>query len=479
MNQVTQNQKALINESFLNMSNSQIESNIRTDQIKKLKKKEALLKDKLNEIKLQVSRVIDEEKKINRKNNIKEFIDKYEHDRNEMFIDKVHHFEEQSNLLKQKRMNDLNKSTERRIKKIEEIEQNEKERKAKFLQDQRLKELAIMRRRKKENDEQMKVYKVNNFKPKEISSYLYFKMKDQYITETNRHYEKAKVLQKGQLVTKEEIGDLRKKIKERKLALEKEAIDKTHMMKEMWKNRSLVIPTYKSPILNILKEEEIKQKEQNEIEKTKNVLKAKERALYCKERVPKPKFNPKIRREREERIFRMNKTEKTRVKIIRQELARVRARVKEKQLESRNRMKKLKKSKSAIDINENKYISTIENILSKKSKRIQIPPIKRKVVPPKSIDYLSELRKQKKIHPINYNWNKILDTKGNKIQNLQVIKNKIDAIDEKVRLQKEFMRLNGGYEKNPDIGENIGNMIIDSIKGKLIIINTLKGNGEV
>ena len=38
------------------------------------------------------------------------------------------------------------------------------------------------------------------------------------------------------------------------------------------------------------------------------------------------------------------------------------------------------------------------------------------------------------------------------------------------------MRINGGYGKNPDIGDKVSDLLIDSIKAKLTIINTLKGN---
>ena len=75
---INQNKKALADESFLNISNSQIESNIRNAHLKDLQQKQEILMNQLNEIKSQVDRVIDNEKKIDRKTNIKEFLEKFE-----------------------------------------------------------------------------------------------------------------------------------------------------------------------------------------------------------------------------------------------------------------------------------------------------------------------------------------------------------------------------------------------------------------
>ena len=80
---INQNKKALADESFLNISNSQIESNIRNAHLKDLQQKQEILMNQLNEIKSQVDRVIDNEKKIDRKTNIKEFLEKFENEKDD------------------------------------------------------------------------------------------------------------------------------------------------------------------------------------------------------------------------------------------------------------------------------------------------------------------------------------------------------------------------------------------------------------
>lgn len=492
---LNQNKKALADESFLNISNSQIDSNIRTAQLKELREKQSGLINQLNEIKKQVERVIENEKKIDRKANIKEFIEKFENEKDN-YEEKIQKYEEQSIMLKQKRMNDLSKSVEKRNREFEMKEQQEKERKAKFLEEKRLKEQEIIHRRKKEIDEQLEKTKqyINIKFQKDAKDYIYYKMKKKYETQENKVYSKIKEMKKNKLTSREEIGDLQRKIKERKLLLEKENIDKTNLMKEMWRNRSQIIPNYRSPLLNVLKEEEIKNKQNEELEKMKKKITVKERNDYAKEKVPKPTINPKLQKDRENRIKRiLNKRGRNRIKYIQSLKTRRQVEMNMKlgarssthspveqnsssgQKNALFDQKQLLKSNSALDIRTNEKI---QEILSKKPRRSFISPIPVKTRPSKPIDYLTELRKNRVISlNLSTNWNKIVSNpKGNKIENLQLVKNQVDLIEEKAHLQKELMRINGGYGKNPDIGDKVSDLLIDSIKAKLTIINTLKGN---
>ena len=490
---LNQNKKALADESFLNISNSQIETNIRNAHLKDLQQKQEILMNQLNEIKSQVDRVIDNEKKIDRKTNIKEFLEKFENEKDD-YEERVHKYEEQSMLLKQRRMNDISRSIEKRNKQIEEMEREEKEKKAKLLEEKRNKEREVIMRRKKEIDEQMEKTKqyINLKFTRKPKDYIYYRMQKQYETNENRVYDRVKQERKNKLTTREEIGELRRKIKEHKILLEKENIEKTCQMKEMWRNRSQIIPVYRSPLLKVIADEEEKNKENEELEKMKKKLIMKERNVYAKEKVPRPHMNSKLKKEREKRLVRMkDRRGKNRVKYIRQ-LRKKRQQdlyIKQTNKTQNNRVNashflsplnhrnKMIKSNSAIDIRTNEKI---QEILSKKPKRSFIAPITVKTKPTKPIDYLTELRKNKMIHQNKQtNWNRIISNpRGNKIENLQLVKNQVDLIEEKAHLQKELMRINGGYAKNPDIGDKVSDLLIDSIKAKLTIINTLKANAK-
>ena len=56
-----------------------------------------------------------------------------------------------------------------------------------------------------------------------------------------------------------------------------------------------------------------------------------------------------------------------------------------------------------------------------------------------------------------------------------MIKSKTYAIDQKVNEKKEVMKVKGGYINNTNIGDEVGNLLIESIQTKLSLLNKLKG----
>ena len=64
--------------------------------------------------------------------------------------------------------------------------------------------------------------------------------------------------------------------------------------------------------------------------------------------------------------------------------------------------------------------------------------------------------------------NQILDT-------LDMIKSKTDAIEQKVIEKKDIMKIKGGYINNTNIGDEVGNLLIESIQTKISLLNKLKG----
>lgn len=85
------------------------------------------------------------------------------------------------------------------------------------------------------------------------------------------------------------------------------------------------------------------------------------------------------------------------------------------------------------------------------------------------INYLEGLRQKRLLKNIdkNINMSKDLLNSDNNVFNL---KNKIEAIESKYKRNKELLKLKGGYLKNQELGDNMDELLIDSIKGKLSII---------
>ena len=74
-----------------------------------------------------------------------------------------------------------------------------------------------------------------------------------------------------------------------------------------------------------------------------------------------------------------------------------------------------------------------------------------------------------------FNINKEKEKGGNIIESLKMAKATTEAIDSKVQQKKQILKLNGGYLNNPQLGDEVGDLLIESIQTKLGIMNRLNG----
>ena len=61
------------------------------------------------------------------------------------------------------------------------------------------------------------------------------------------------------------------------------------------------------------------------------------------------------------------------------------------------------------------------------------------------------------------------------IEQLDMVKSLNNRIDRKILEKKEFLKVKGGYMNNTKLGDEVGNLIIESIQNKLSLLNTLNG----
>ena len=127
----------------------------------------------------------------------------------------------------------------------------------------------------------------------------------------------------------------------------------------------------------------------------------------------------------------------------------------------------------------------LNNSLSPKRSKQKLFPLH-----PKSktrIDYLTEMITKKEMKKSLSNekdlnedfnkekWNKeINDKNGNVIENIDYIKQQAKLIDNKVKQKGQYLKLTGGVENNPEVGNEMSELIIDSIGAKLTILNVYK-----
>ena len=63
----------------------------------------------------------------------------------------------------------------------------------------------------------------------------------------------------------------------------------------------------------------------------------------------------------------------------------------------------------------------------------------------------------------------------NIIDTLSMVKAQTENIDNKVQQKKQILKLNGGYLNNPQLGDEVGDLLIESIQTKLNIMSKLSG----
>lgn len=70
----------------------------------------------------------------------------------------------------------------------------------------------------------------------------------------------------------------------------------------------------------------------------------------------------------------------------------------------------------------------------------------------------------------------IKNNKFSLYENVENIKLKAKLLETKAKKKEKLLKLNGGTEKNPEIGSEVSNMLLDAIKAKLTILENVQGN---
>ena len=132
--------------------------------------------------------------------------------------------------------------------------------------------------------------------------------------------------------------------------------------------------------------------------------------------------------------------------------------------------------KLKLELDNNEFGSPEINI--KKPKKIKFSSVFTKhETSDKKIDYLKENYEKglyvsnKKISEMQKKkWNKILENVGNDRTVIMDVKNEADYLEQKAKRNEVFMRLNGGLTSNPELGQKITELLVDSIEAKLSIL---------
>ena len=483
------NMNTKIIEDGLSLKNNLVDDNIRKSQLKDMNNLKETFINKLIKVNQKIELILTEEKQSqkSKKNLNLENLD----DIQEQYNLHLKQLKQEQEKNKAKFENDLKITFEKHRLLCDQLELEKSGKLANLIKERKDSERKTILKRKKEADEileKSKKYLHEKF-TKKPNDYRYYQLKEKFENNEKKLLDKVNMDKKDPLVTQKELKELAKKIKEQKKLLLEDAEDKKKQLIKLWSYRSQTLPTYKHPLTAKLEEELALKMQQNEEDKKKREYHDLEKRNY---QPPKVVQNEKLKMLRE-----IRKDKIDRESVIQTEL------------NNKRRLDKLKftpivspKNLKIIQEELNQQINNesdfdIKTVLQKKKKKILKPIRILHPKPDKPIDYLTQMivekeknRNKNKLNQENdeenldikinlennNNNNKKLSRNENIIDTITMVKAQTENIENKVQQKKQILKLNGGYLNNPKLGDEVGDLLIESIQNKLNIMSKLNGD---
>ena len=473
-------------EDGLSLKNDIVDENIRKSQLKNMNDLKEDFITKLIKVNQKIELILNEEK-FSQKGKKKldwENLDKAQ----EEYNDHLKKLKEEQNKNKAKFDSDLKIAYEKHQKFCDQLELEKSGKLEKLIKERKDTERKVILKRKKEADEILEKSKkyLNEKFTKKDNDYRYYQLKEKFENNEKKLIDKVNMQKKDSLITQEEIKELSKRIKEQKKLLGEDAEEKKKQLIKLWSYRSQTLPTYKHPLTVKLEEELALKMQQNEEDKKKKECNDLEKRNY---QPPKVIQSQKLKSQRETR-----KDKVDRESVMQTELNNKKRldRLKFTPIISPKNLKKIQEEINQEINNDLEF--DIKSLLQKKKKKILKPIRILHPKPEKPIDYLTQMivekekSKNKSIQEktedsidIKTNLNNKITSRNEKnvdniIDTLKMVKAQTETIDNKVQLKKQILKLNGGYLNNPKLGDEVGDLLIESIQTKLNIMNKLNGD---
>ena len=504
LNKILENEKLIKDESFSKLyslkqsqSNLSLEKILKIEKLKVLQSQKEKLLQQIYDIEFKIGEIMNENinNENTRKNKLKNFLDNFERDKEIAETRAKKYFQEYKQANKRIE-EDLKLKTDKVKKELEEKEKEEEKKKLDIIQEFKKKQRAIQQKRYKEYMKKALVFK--NFigeKPKfKISDYLYNRYLDKFSQEESKALKlentKRKEIMKS--ISRQELKDFALKYDTKKEKMKSEKEEKIHKFKEDWKKRKSVLSKYISSFSEAAVNE-VKKKEEEEkilkIERIADLINKKKNYSKNLKEEKKPPISEKLKQQRLEEINRLQNPRQYIIKNTFSYKKNKRIVLKKRDPNKPSKFRwKLKLELDPFDKSNNS--DTSNDILIKRPKRIKISPSfdnKEHKPKDKKIDYLKEIllkRGQRKsmsnnnilLTPKNTieKWNKIINKfKGNFLNNVNNIQEKVDKIDREVKTKEKKLKIEGGMGNNPELGMEVSNLLIDSIGAKLSILNKI------
>ena len=473
-------------EDGLSLKNNIVDENIRKSQLKNMNDLKENFITKLIKVNQKIELILNEEKLSQKAKNKLDFenLDEAQEEYN-LHLKKL---KEEQNKNKAKFDTDLKIAYEKHQKFCDQLELEKSGKLEKLIKERKESERQVILKRKKEADEileKSKKYLNEKFNKKD-NEYKYYQLKENFENNEKKLIDKVNMQKKDPLVTQEEIKELSKKINEQKKILIEDAEEKKKQLIKLWSYRSQTLPTYKHPLTVKLEEELALKMQKYDDDKKKKECNDLEKRNY---QPPKVTQSLKLKNQRETRKDKVDRES-----------------VMQTELNNKKRLDRLKftpivspKNLKIIQEELNQELNNqvefdIKSLLQKKKKKILKPIRILHPKPEKPIDYLTQMiieKEKNKNKSMQEYTEDSVDIKPsiekkiisrnekreeNIIDTLKMVKAQTESIDNKVQQKKQILKLNGGYLNNPKLGDEVGDLLIESIQTKLNIMNKLNGD---
>lgn len=495
LDKLNENEKLLKDEGFLDLARSAnvpktLEENLQADKLRKIKEQREVLNEKIHEINDKISNIIYENTESSRKSKVKQFLENFERDK-EIIEIRAKKYAKESKDMMQKMQNDITKIAEKRKKEIEEKEKLEETKKQEYIRKLREQEQSIIKRRLKESEEKLSKFKpYSNDKLKKKSSDYLFNQNQKKFEESEATLIKKNNLKRKQMMCSvpfEDIEEFANNFDINKSKFETEISEKKNKLYEEWNERKELLPKYISPFFEKAESESKKVQDESEARREKAEILKKRQNDYCDkvQKTKKPAINEKLKKERLDKIKQLQNPAPVKDTLHQRKKPRIILKKKDPTKPSKYKWKLKLEDDNVEKLNNSlDYINQI-----KKPKKINLSSSmtrKKSPVPDKPIDYLKELKQERmqkelnrsrsankdEIQIRNNKWNKMIaNPNADALTNIYNVKLKIESLEQEVEMKEKLLKVNGGIENNPELGERISSLLIDSIEAKLSILN--------
>ena len=501
LSKLNYNEKLLKSKSYVNLINNN-PKNLLSDQktvdekIKSIEKSKNNCMVKLEELKNRINilqfkqdkelGIIDNNKKLKLNKFVEDCNNKKSNQMIEQKIKKLHEESEKIQIMMRK---DLEKQKEKKNNELNELEKAEEQKRIDILKKLRNEEREDIEKRKKKNTEELLKFKEFINKKPVKAYYLYQKHKDDYVDKEKNLVKLENIKRKAYMkhIDLNEFNEMRKNFEQQKSKRILESNEKIKIIKESWSERHKLIPLYSNPVSKLVADEEneMKQAEQDKILRRKELKKIQKN--YCvpkplkviKEKVVDENLNKSHRRAKPHLAKSNSYSDILRQKVIDKYKA-----------EKSKKEKMLSEEDSYFDepiIIDNKG-NKRKNSNNSNSKYAGNKSVEKNKFNKEVLDYLkerrkiNELNKEKKrnegeLSKLDYSGTndikKLIKENGINDSMLKVAKCKLESIDEKKKQKDLLLKLSGGVANRPELGEEVCNLMIDSIQAKLSLIKEI------